>query len=270
MKIFVDSAKLSEIKEACSWGIVDGVTTNPSLIKKAVEELKEGSMEDYIKEILKIVNGPVSLEVVGLTQNDMLKQAKFLHNAFNNINNNIVIKIPINTNRGEGKDTTYDGLKVVKNLTRLGIKTNVTLVMTPEQALLAAKAGATYVSPFAGRIDDYIRSAQGIKFEKQDYFNAEGITKKGSCEKVDDKGIYSGVDLVKKIVKIYKNYNIPTEVIAASIRNARQAREVAEAGADIATIPFSVIRDMLEHPKTVEGIKKFLGDTVPEYSEMFK
>ena len=145
----------------------------------------------------------------------------------------------------------------------MGIKTNATLVMTPEQAFLAAKAGATYVSPFAGRIDDYIRTNIGKKFDKGDYFPAEGLLNE------DDDGVVSGVDLVKKIADIYKNYGMKTEIIAASLRNPRQVREVALAGAHIATIPFPVIIEMTKHPKTAEGIIKFSQDVVEEYKKIF-
>ena len=265
MKVFVDTAKLSEIKAAIDLGVCDGVTTNPSLIKAAMDELKIG-MEDYIKEICKIVDKgkPVSLEVISNSAEAMVREAKMLYEKFNPIANNVVIKIPISTATDlETHEGIDQGLKAIKELNNIGIKTNATLVMTPEQALLAAKAGATYVSPFAGRIDDYIRTNLGKKFEKSDYFPAQGLSG------TDDNGILSGVDLVTKIVDIYKNYDIKSEVIAASIRNPRQVREVALAGAHIATIPFSVVEEMTKHPKTVEGVIKFSQDTVEEYKKIF-
>ena len=265
MNIFVDTAKLSEIKAAINLGICDGVTTNPSLIKASMDELKIG-MEDYIKEICKTMGKgkPVSLEVISTNAEEMVREAKILYERFNPIANNVVIKIPIST-ATNGKN--FEGLKAIKELKNTGIKTNATLLMTPEQAFLAAKAGAAYVSPFAGRVDDYIRTSLGKSFEKSDYFPAEGLVEKN--KKIDDNGILSGVDLVKKIVNIYKNYSIKAGVIAASIRNPRQVREVALAGAHIATIPFSVIEEMTKHPKTVEGVIKFSQDTLEEYKSVF-
>jgi len=303
VKIFIDTAKLDEIKEACSWGIVDGVTTNPSLIKKAVDALKAKGenveIEAYIIEICETVGEgkPVSLEVISLTQEKMVEEAETLYEKFNKVAGNAVIKIPINTYDGETTTSSYEGLKAISELSEKKIPVNVTLIMSPEQALLAAKAGASYASPFAGRIDDYIRKNLDIDFQKGDYFYfdlMEAIGEQRFYEHIEsssgkppksvyldketrkyvdfakDKGIGSGVDLVKRIVKIYRNYNIETEVIAASIRNARQVREMAEAGADIATIPFNVIKEMIEHPKTVEGIKNFVADVVPEYRNLFK
>ncbi|MBS3812641.1 transaldolase, partial [Candidatus Bipolaricaulota bacterium] len=156
MKIFIDTAELTEIKEAYSWGIVDGVTTNPSLIKKAVDARDRVNLEEYIEEILRTVDGPVSLEVIGLTSDDMIEEGKYLYDKFNSVNDNVVIKIPINTSTEGGESENYAGLKAISELSSQGIPVNTTLIMKPEQALLAAKAGAHYVSPFAGRIDDYI------------------------------------------------------------------------------------------------------------------
>lgn len=292
MKIFIDTADLDEIKKAYSWGILDGVTTNPSLIKKAVDKLKgEGkaiSMEEYIKEICLAVNGPVSLEVKGVESEEIIKEAELLYERFNPANNNVVIKVPINTTMEEGED--FEGIKAIKYLESKGIPTNATLVMTPEQALMAAKAGASYVSPFLGRIDDYIRKNLGIEFGKGDYYNFAVMKKieeremnkevrEGSPSEVynklknikfNDNGIYSGVQLTESIIKIYRAYNFKTKIIAASIRNARQVREVAELGVDIATIPFAVIKEMMRHYKTMEGMKKFMQDVVPEYRALFE
>ncbi len=259
MKIFIDSADLGEIEKAIEWGVCDGVTTNPSLIKIAAEKFRTGNMENYIEEICRTSGKtrPVSLEVIS-TSERMLEEAKTLYNKFNKYGN-VVIKIPISTD----PDNPYNGIKVVRELRESGIPVNVTLVMTPEQALLAAKAGADYVSPFAGRIDDYIRSKSGVAFKKSDYFPPEGTEN-------NDNGVRSGIDLVKRILDIYRNYGIKTEVIAASIRNARQAREAAETGVHIATLPFNIIEDMIKHPKTFEGIRKFSDDVVPEYKALFE
>ena len=299
MKIFLDTADLDEIKLACSWGVIDGVTTNPSLIKKAV--MKRGgkvTMEEYIKEILRITPGPVSLEVIGLTAEKMVEQAKMLYRKFSPYGQP-VIKIPINPSFGD-ENNMFDGLKAIRQLSRDGIPVNATLIMSPEQAILAAKAGATYASPFAGRIDDYIREQLGMKrgvhFQKSDYFdfdligklaennlsriisskNADSLSELYTDEEIvsatrlgNDNGIRSGVDLVRSIVKIFRNYGYKTQVIASSIRNARQVREMAEVGADIVTMPLYVLKQMIQHYKTLEGIKAFTADIVPSYAELF-
>jgi len=299
MKIFVDTAEIDEIKTAISWGIVDGVTTNPSLIKKAVDR-RQGkvTMEKYIKEIVKITPGPVSLEVLGGTADKMIKEGRLLYKKFSHYGK-VAIKIPVNPSTQENDGLEFDGLKAIKQLSSEGIPINVTLIMNPKQALLAAKAGAAYASPFAGRIDDYIRTKMGMKmgvdFQKDSYFDSELIrraTKKkankfmnnlGSVDETSrsdevrklfefgqDDGVRSGVDLVAKILQIYRNYNIKTEVIAASIRNPRQAREVAELGVHIATLPFEVIQGMVTHCKTTEGMRNFTADIVPPYRDLFK
>jgi len=298
MKIFIDTAELDEIKEAISWGIVDGVTTNPSLIKKAVDKRGgEISMEEYIKEIVKITPGPVSLEVIGRTSEEMIREGRLLHEKFSPFGE-IAVKIPINPSMEENEGLDFEGLKAIKQLSKDGIAVNVTLIMTPEQALLAAKAGAAYASPFAGRIDDFIRTNLGMKrgrdFQKGDYFNYELLRKArerkleeamngtSSIREIyeskdidfllkqgEDNGIYSGVDLVSRILRIYRAYGFKTEVIAASIRNPRQVREVAELGVHIATIPFDVLKDMVKHYKTMEGMRGFMDDVVPQYQKLF-
>jgi transaldolase len=264
MKIFIDTAKVDEIKKMSNF--IDGVTTNPSLIKEAISEMKiKTRMEDYIKEICEISgkNKPVSLEVISLTEKGMIEEAKILHDKFNDIANNVVIKIPINTFDGKMQKSHYEGLNTIKELNKQNIPVNATLIMTPEQALLAAKMGATFVSPFIGRVDDFIRKNNNMKFEKYDYFPADGM------EDYHDKGIFSGVDLIKKILNIFKNYKIRSEVIAASLRNPIQVREVAMVGAHIATIPFKILEEMIQHPKTSEGIIRFSEDTIQEYKNIF-
>ncbi len=274
IKIFIDSSMVQEIKDAHSAGILDGVTTNPSLIKKAVEGYKKRgeniNIEEYIKEILLIAKGlPVSLEVIGPNFEDMVNEGKKLFKMFNPIAGNVYIKIPVNPSINAESSNNFAGIKAIKELSGQNIPINCTLVFTPEQALLAAKAGARFVSPFAGRIDDYIRTQNNISFEKSDYFPASGI--EGDGEILDDNGIVSGVDLVAQIADIFDNYNIKdTEVLAASIRNPRQAREAAMVGADIATLPMSVISELLKHFKTREGMEKFIGDVVPEYRSLLK
>jgi transaldolase len=299
MKIFIDTAEIDEIKTAISWGIVDGVTTNPSLIKKAVDK-RQGkvTMEEYIKEIVKIVPGPVSLEVLGGTACEMIKQGKLLYKKFSPCGE-VAIKIPVNPSMKEDDGLEFDGLGAIRQLSSEGIPINVTLIMTPEQALLAAKAGAAYASPFAGRIDDYIRTEMGLKigvdFEKDSYFDFELLKKiaekktneltdslgsvpvpyqsneaKKISESGQDNGVSGGVDLVARILRIYRNYSFKTEVIAASIRNPRQAREVAELGVHIATLPFEVIEGMVTHYKTMEGMRNFTADIVPPYRDLFE
>ncbi|MDI6890527.1 MAG: fructose-6-phosphate aldolase [Thermodesulfovibrionales bacterium] len=208
MKFFIDTANIEEIKKAWGLGVIDGVTTNPSLISK------EGrNPVSLLKEICSIVNGPVSAEAVSMTADEMVKEAESL----SRIHENIVVKIPM----------TEEGLKAVKRLSGMGIKTNVTLIFSPTQALLAAKAGATYISPFVGRLDDISHTGMGI---------------------------------VSEIIDIYGNYMFDTEVIVASIRNPLHVVEAAKMGAHIATIPYSVIIQLIKHPLTDIGIERFLKD----------
>jgi len=299
MRIFIDSADLDEIREACSWGVVDGATTNPSLIKAAVDRRKgQIAMKEYIQAILRAVPGPVSLEVTALRADEMVAQAERLHGMFSP-HGQPVIKIPVNPHVGESGDVPdYDGLRAIRRLSGEGIPTNATLVMTPEQALLAAKAGATYASPFAGRVDDLIRERRGLRvgvgFQKGDYFDphpirriVEGQLGAGAgapptprlpqwnrigefARGSHDNGVYGGVDLVRRILRIYRNYGYGTQVIAASMRNPRQVREVAELGVHVATVPFPVLAEMLRHPKTEDGVRAFTADTVPAYKELFE
>jgi transaldolase len=302
MKIFIDTARLDEIKEAISWGIVDGVTTNPSLIRDAVEAGKNSgnnlSLNEYIGEICRAAGKgrSVSLEVVSLKENEMVEEGQTLYKRFNPIAGNVAIKIPINTCTEQGA-SDYDGLVATNKLAKKGIPVNVTLILTPEQSLLAAKAGAAYVSPFVGRIDDHIRKSMGLEFKKNEYFDSElvqeitraklrsqldgrtdgKISAQCSDENVKktfdagkDNGITSGVECIRKTVTIFEKYDVKTEIIAASIRNARQVREIAETGCGISTIPFSVIREMLKHSKTEEGVKKFCSDAIQSgYNELF-
>ncbi|MCX5711936.1 MAG: fructose-6-phosphate aldolase [Candidatus Omnitrophica bacterium] len=208
MKFFIDTANVIEIKTAVAFGIVDGVTTNPSLIAK-----ENKSSFDLLKEITALVSGPVSAEVIGLDAESMVKEARVL----SKIAKNIVIKLPL----------VKDALKAVKILSGEGIKTNVTLCFSPAQALLVAKVGADYVSPFIGRLDDI-----------------------SSC----------GMDLIADIKKIYTNYDFKTQIIVASVRNPLHVVDAAKLGADIATIPFAVIEQLVRHPLTDIGIQRFLED----------
>ncbi len=208
MKFFIDTADVNEIREAHELGLVDGVTTNPSLIAKSGRKFKE-----VIKEIVSIVDGPISAEVISLDAKGMVKEAKELVK----IHKNIVVKVPM----------TPEGLKATKELTALKIKTNVTLIFTPMQALLAAKAGASYVSPFVGRLDDI----------SQD-----------------------GMEIIGQIRTIFDNYGYTSEIIVASVRNPIHVLNSALIGADVATIPYSVMLQLAKHPLTDAGIKKFLED----------
>jgi len=274
IKIFIDSGKLEEIKKAHSYGILDGVTTNPSLIRAAVEEVKKNGTEmdikEYIIKILKLTKGlPVSLEVIGNTYESMVEEGIKIFRMFNPIAKNVYIKIPINPSFEENSKTDFDGLRAIKTLSDKDIPINCTLVFTPEQALLASKAGATFVSPFAGRIDDYIRIENKIEFKKSDYFPYMGY--EVDDEILEDNGVLSGIDLVAMIREVFDNYGIKkTKVLAASLRNPRQVREAALVGADIATVPFKVIQELVSHYKTREGMKKFTDDIVPEYEKLIR
>ena len=210
MKFFIDTANLDEIREAASLGVLDGVTTNPTLLSK---EKDRGDFKTILQDICKVVDGPVSAEAVCSDRDEIVKEAEEL----SKIHKNIVVKVPI----------TKEGIKAMKILSSKGIRTNCTLVFSPIQALLAAKAGASFVSPFVGRLDD---------------------------------ASHVGMDLVEQIVAIFDNYDIETEVIVASIRNPLHVVEAALMGADIATIPFKVIEQLIKHPLTDVGIKKFLQD----------
>jgi len=299
MDIFVDTADIDEIKEAESWGILDGVTTNPSLIKSAVESSESDiSLEKHIEEILKTVDGPVSLEATKLDSQGMVEEAEVLYNKFNPVNENVVVKIPINTAMGEADDD-FEGVKAIKVLSEKGIPVNCTLVMKPNQALMAAKAGADYVSPFLGRIDDHIRKQIGLKrgedYPKGTYYPeelTERIRETSLRRRIseldrskiiyqdeqtmdlydwgNDQGIRSGMDLVWSIKEIFKNYSFDTKILAASIRTARQARSCAEIGVDVATLPFNVIENMMVHKKTSEGMKSFDDDVIPEYKDILE
>jgi len=209
MKIFIDSANFEEIKEAVSWGIIDGATTNPSLMAKE----KGQSVEKLSKQICAIVPGPVSLEGKAMTSQELIEEARQL----SRIAKNVVVKIPM----------SIEGIKAVQVLNKEGIKTNVTLIFSANQSLLAAKSGATYVSPFLGRLDDI-----------------------GEI----------GMNLVKEIKTVFSNYQYKTEIIAASIRSPEHVRQSALAGSDIATIPFKILKQLFQHPLTDKGINIFLND----------
>lgn len=208
MKIFIDTANIEEIRKASELGILAGVTTNPSLIAKEGRDFVE-----VVKEITEIVDGPISAEVVGLSKDEMVREAKELAA----IHENIVVKIPM----------IPEGLKAIAELSQLGIKTNCTLIFSANQAILAANAGASYVSPFVGRIDDIG---------------------------------YDGMILIEELTMIFNNYYYDTEIIAASIRHPLHVTQAAKLGADIATIPYKVIEQMAAHPLTAIGVEKFLKD----------
>jgi transaldolase len=208
MKFFIDTANVDEIKRAWELGVIDGVTTNPSLIAK-----ENSDPITLFKEICSIVAGPVNAEAVSLKADDMIREAESL----SKIHHNIVVKIPM----------IEEGMKAVKRLSGMGIRTNVTLVFSPSQALIAAKAGASFVSPFVGRLDDIS---------------------------------HVGMDIVSDIIGIYENYLFETEVIVASVRNPLHVVEAARMGAHIATIPYSVILQLMKHPLTDIGLAKFLKD----------
>ncbi|MFP3318002.1 MAG: fructose-6-phosphate aldolase [Thermoplasmata archaeon] len=210
MKIFLDTANIDEIRKSLALGILDGVTTNPTLISK---ESHRGTFREIVMQILREVPGPVSLEVTSLKHDEMVKEAEELAS----LGNNVVIKVPV----------TMEGLKVIKTLSTKGIRTNATLVFSSNQGLLAAKAGASYVSPFVGRLDDI--------------------------------GEY-GMRVVEDLKTIFKNYNYSTEIIVASVRHPIHVYEASLIGADIVTMPYQVLEKLLMHPKTDEGISRFLED----------
>lgn len=273
MKIFIDSAKLEEIEKAACCGILDGVTTNPSLIKKAAEELKEEGenidMEGYIRKILQAAREvPVSLEVIGTSYREMVEEGKRLFELFSPVAGNVYVKIPVNPSLGNHGEAAFDGIHAIQELSRSGIPVNCTLIFTPEQALMAAKSGARIVSPFVGRVDDYIRAHHAISFEKSDYFPASGWKTEDAV--LEDDGIISGVDLIGQCAEIFSRFGIKSEVLAASLRNPRQVREVALAGADIATLPLSVIQSLLVHHQTTEGMERFVKDIIPEYGDLVR
>jgi transaldolase len=208
MKFFIDTADINEIKTAVAYGLVDGVTTNPSLVSKTGKDLMT-----VLKEICDVVDGPINAEVVSTESSDMVKEGKQLAQ----IHPNIVIKIPM----------CLEGLKATRTLFQAGLRVNMTLIFSPLQALIAAKAGAAYVSPFIGRLDDISQV---------------------------------GMDIIDQIVTIFDNYDFDTEIIVASIRNPVHVLEAALLGADIATIPFSVLEQLTKHPLTDIGIERFLAD----------
>jgi transaldolase len=208
MKFFIDTADVEEIRKAHAMGCVDGVTTNPSLLAKVGRPL-----EETIREICSIVDGPISAECVSLEADELVKEGRGLAK----IHDNVVVKVPMGV----------EGMKAVKVFTAEGIRTNVTLCFSANQALLAAKAGATYISPFVGRLDDI----------SQD-----------------------GMELIATILEIYRNYDFTTQVLVASVRNPVHVLQAARMGADVATLPFSVIAQLAQHPLTDAGIKKFLAD----------
>ncbi len=209
MKLFVDTANIKEIEEAVSWGIVSGVTTNPTLVSA------QGKVDfkEVIQHICNLVQGPVSAEVVSLDAENMIKEAREIATW----SPHVVIKVPM----------TWEGIKATRVLSREGIKTNMTLVFSPNQGLLAGLAGATYASPFVGRLDD---------------------------------AGHDGMGVVADIVQIYRQYNMPTQVIAASIRHPLHCVAAAKAGAHVATVPFKVLKQMVMHPLTDVGIERFLAD----------
>src|SRR3954469_17209122 len=208
MKFFIDTGDVGEVKEAAAMGLVDGITTNPSLIAKSGRKYK-----DVVVEMCELVNGPISAEVLSTTYDEMMAEAREWHK----VHKNIVVKLPL----------TPDGLKGVRTCAGEGIRTNVTLCFSPNQALLAAKAGASYISPFIGRLDDISET---------------------------------GMELIQKIVTIYHNYDYETEVLVASVRNPTHVVDAAMIGADICTIPFNVMLQLSKHPLTDAGLKKFVED----------
>jgi transaldolase len=210
MKFFLDTANMDEIRDAASYGVLDGVTTNPTLVAK---EGEQRGFKELVREICEIVNGPVSAEVISTDIERMLDEARDLAD----IHPHVVVKMPL----------TEDGIKATKKVSDEGIRVNVTLVFSPSQALIAAKAGAAYVSPFVGRLDDVSNI---------------------------------GMDIVRDIIQIYKNYDYPTEVLVASVRHPIHVVEAAKVGAHIATMPYKIFKQLVKHPLTDVGLERFLAD----------
>ncbi|HWP91137.1 MAG TPA: fructose-6-phosphate aldolase [Thermodesulfobacteriota bacterium] len=210
MKFFLDTANLDEIRDAASYGVLDGVTTNPTLVAKEGEQRE---FKELVREICEIVNGPVSAEVISTDIERMLDEARELAD----IHPHVVVKMPL----------TEDGIKATKRVSDEGIRVNVTLVFSPSQALIAAKAGAAYVSPFVGRLDDVSNI---------------------------------GMDIVRDIIQIYKNYDYPTEVLVASVRHPIHVVEAAKVGAHVATMPYKIFKQLVKHPLTDVGLERFLAD----------
>ncbi len=208
MKIFLDTASIDEIKEAASWGVLDGITTNPSLVSKEKIDFRS-----LIKQICAIVDGPVSAEVVSMKTSEMIAEGRELAR----IHGNVVVKLPL----------IIEGLKALKQLTQENIKTNVTLCFSATQALLAAKIGATYISPFVGRLDDIA---------------------------------HDGMSVIKDIRTIYNNYGFKTQILTASARGPLHVLEAARLGSDVVTVPFKVLQQIVKHPLTDIGLEKFLAD----------
>jgi transaldolase len=208
MKFFIDTGDVGEVREAHAMGLVDGITTNPSLIAKSGRKYK-----DVVVEMCELINGPISAEVLSTTYDEMMAEARDWHK----VHPNVVVKLPL----------IPEGLKALRTCVQEGIKVNVTLCFSANQALLAAKAGASYISPFIGRLDDISET---------------------------------GMELIEKIVQIYRNYDFPTEVLVASVRNPTHVMDAALLGADVCTIPFSVIMQLAKHPLTDVGLKKFVED----------
>ena len=208
MKFFIDTGDIGEVREAAAMGLVDGITTNPSLIAKSGRRYR-----DVVVEMCELVDGPISAEVLSTSYDEMMREAREWHK----VHKNIVVKLPL----------IPDGLKAVKTCTAEGINTNVTLCFSPNQALLAAKAGASYISPFIGRLDDISET---------------------------------GMELIEKIVTIYNNYDFDTEVLVASVRNPTHVVDAAMLGADVCTIPFKVMLQLVKHPLTDLGLKQFVED----------
>lgn len=209
MKFFLDSAHIPHLREAAESGLIDGVTTNPSLLAK-----EDGDPREVVQEICKIVDGPISAEVISLETDGMVKEGL----EWSKVASNVVVKIPM----------TLEGLRAIRILSQQGVPTNCTLIFTPMQALMAAKAGASMISPFVGRLDDVFDNV--------------------------------GMELIEQIVQIFSNYDIATEVLVASIRNTEHVVRSAMIGADIVTIPYAVLQGLSKHPLTDKGIEQFLAD----------
>ena len=284
MQFYIDSSKYSEIEEISKSGILSGVTTNPSLLKAALSEERINNLEVYIKNILKLAGeeSTVSLQVTAHNKNykSLAKEGFLLYEKFNPISNNVVIKIPTTPSYNSKDEFLFHGLKAISILSNKNIPVNTTLIITPCQAVLAAYSGASYVSPFVGRKDDYLRDLVNVKYKKEDYYSQYGAYKgsKNPAEIAYDKidNIHSGVHLVEKILDEFDKRNLKTKVLAASVRNVKQVEELWKVHPHIASLPYNVFKEalidflpsLISHPKTFEGVKKFSDDAPKEYKKL--
>nr|AIF18666.1 Transaldolase superfamily protein (talA, talB) [uncultured marine group II/III euryarchaeote KM3_83_G03] len=274
MKFFINTADIDEIRDADSYGVLDGVTTDTISLKMAKVKHNFEDIKKYLKDIMKILGDrPITIMVTGTNQEDIRAELLRIVKLFKK-QANLVVSIPVNPSTDEDNKNSLDSIKLIREFSKEGLRINASLVMTPEQALLAAKAGASYVSIAAGRLDDYIRETkigmiEGKDFEQKDYFPAEGwISEKGDF--IDDAGITSGVEVLEQTALVLKNYNLNAKIIASDARNSQQIRQFALVGVDGVSLSLDMIKQLNIHNKTMKGVREFSGEALPEYKEFLK